>query len=437
MVLLRSKLRAQVRKGPDKKTKVDFDGDRIVVGTHPSCDLVLTDKTVSRQHCEIILSRRGYLLRDLDSTNGTRIGDLRVGEVGFRTSVVADIGASQVSFSRIDDQVEVTLPADTHFGPLVGRSAAMRRVFELLSRVAPSEASILISGESGTGKEVCARSIHEASPRANGPFVVVDCGALPTNLIESELYGHVKGAFTGATQDRPGAFRSANGGTLFLDEIGELPVDLQTRLLGALERREVHPLGQPKSVPIDVRVVAATNRDLRKEVNAGSFREDLYFRLAVVPVVMPPLRDRTEDIPLYVAGFLEELGAQGRFELDPNTLSALESQPWRGNVRELRNVIERAVALGSVDIADQQPRPVPATTTAKADSVPVAASVDVEIPFKTGKQALIEDYERAYVTALMAKFDDNITQAARGAQIDRVYLLRVLDKYGLRPTKRK
>jgi len=428
--LVRRKLRAQVKKGPDKKRKVELESDRIVIGTHPSCDLVLSDPTVSRQHCEVVLVDKGYALRDLDSTNGTFVSGLRLGEVVFTDDVTVDLGSSTVVLQLSSDTVSVELGTATRFGPLVGRSPAMRQVFQRLARVAPGDTTVLITGESGTGKELAARAIHENSARAKGPFVVVDCGALPTNLIESELYGHVRGAFTGATRDHPGAFRAASGGTLFLDEIGELPVDLQTRLLGALERREVQPVGMASSVAVDVRVVAATNRDLRREVNVGGFREDLYFRLAVVTVQMPSLRERPEDLPLYVHGFLEELGAQERgFTLDAVTMQRLQAQPWKGNVRELRNVIERAVALGEVDVDE-------AVVPAAQPTLPaVTGDIDVDVPFKLGKQVLIENYERQYVAALMAKYDNNITQAARGAEIDRVYLLRVLDKYGMRPKR--
>ncbi|MBA3502993.1 MAG: sigma-54-dependent Fis family transcriptional regulator, partial [Deltaproteobacteria bacterium] len=313
------------------------------------------------------------------------------------------------------------------FGELVGESLAMREVFAVLERIAGSDATLLVEGETGTGKELVARAVHEASARRRGPFVAVDCGALPENLLESELFGHVRGAFTGAVRDRVGAFETASGGTIFLDELGELPLDLQTRLLGVLERRRVTPLGGETPRPIDVRVVAATNRDLRAQVNQGSFREDLYFRLAVVTVEMPALRARRQDIRIYVERFLDELGARGTFTFDEDTLDRLERNPWRGNVRELRNVIERASALGSGAIPSmREEQPVlPA----------VAAGIDVDVPFKTAKAALVDDFERAYCTKLLEAHAQNITQAARAAELDRVYLLRVLDKHGLRPKR--
>jgi DNA-binding NtrC family response regulator len=429
--LRRHPLRVTVLAGPDRKRVHEFTGDRIVVGTHDSCDLVLTDPTVSRQHLEISLVPRGYALHDLDSRNGTFIGDVRVGEVTVDRDTRVRVGASELRLQPLRSTVDVALPAADRFGPLLGSSPAMRRVFAVLARVAASDATVLITGESGTGKEVAARAIHEASPRRGGPFVVVDCGGLSANLVESELYGHQRGAFTGATAARDGAFVSADGGTLFLDEIGELPLDLQTRLLGALERRQVQPLGSSRPRAVDVRVLAATNRDLRKEVNRGGFRTDLYFRLAVVSVHMPPLRERAEDIPQYIAAMLAEWSEAGaHVALDAATVARLQAQPWPGNVRELRNTIERAVLLGELgepsEPADPAPSDPPPTATP-------ATTVDPAIPFKIGKAQLVEAYERSYVVALMQRWNQNITRATRAAEIDRVYLLRLLDKYGLRP----
>ena len=428
VALTRRQLRLEVVKGADKKKRADLDLDRIVIGTHERCDFVLSEPTASRQHCEILLVDRGYAIRDLESTNGTFIDDVRVREVVVDRETKLRIGDATIRLLPLDTTVEIPLSTQASFGPLVGSSAAMRRVFEQLRKVAPSEATVLITGESGTGKDVAARAVHEGSPRANGPFVVVDCGSLPANLIESELFGHVRGAFTGAVRDRAGAFESAAGGTVFLDEVGELPLELQTRLLGVLERRVVTPLGGTATKKIDVRVIAATNRDLRMMIGRGGFREDLFFRLAVVTVVMPPLRQRRDDVKLYVERFLDEIGARGTFKLDEPTLAKLAAQPWPGNVRELRNLVERAAALGdeAIDaVAERSEHALPA----------IAADVDVGVPFKTAKQALVDDFERAYCETLLAAHGNNITRAARAAELDRVYLLRVLDKYGLRPKR--
>ncbi len=432
--LRRHPLRLTVLVGPDKKLTREFTGDRIVVGTHDSCDLVLTDPTVSRQHLEISLVAHGYALHDLGSRNGTHVGELRIGDVVVDRDVKLRLGATELRLQPLRSTVELALPGGERFGPLLGRSPAMRRVFEVLGRVAASDATVLITGESGTGKEVAARAIHEAGPRRSRPFVVVDCGGLPPNLIESELYGHQRGAFTGATQARDGAFVSAAGGTVFLDEIGELPLELQTRLLGVLERRQVQPLGSNRPQPVDVRVLAATNRDLRREVNRGGFRTDLYFGLAVVNLHLPPLRERPEDIPQYVAAMLAEWSEGGAsLPVDPATLARLQAQPWPGNVRELRNTIERAVLLGDWSDGDA-PIAAPTDPEPAAPLAPAApTTVDPGIPFKVGKALLVEQYERAYITALMQRWNQNITRATRAAEIDRVYLLRLLDKYGLRP----
>jgi transcriptional regulator with PAS, ATPase and Fis domain len=429
MLLRRRRLRLEVLAGPDKKLRRDFDGERVVVGTHASCDLVLTDSTVSRQHLEIELVRSGWLVRDLDSTNGTYVGELRVGEVMTTDEVRLRLGRSELRLRPLDDTVDLPLVDTQSFGPLRGRSPAMRRVFEVLARLAPTDLTVLVTGESGTGKELAARAIHEASPRRGGPFVVVDCGALPPTLIESALYGHERGAFTGAERARRGAFEEATGGTLFLDEIGELPLELQTRLLGVIERRQVQPLGSTRPRAVDVRLVAATNRDLRREVNRGAFREDLYFRLAVGTVHLPPLRDRPEDIELYVADFVAEQAEVGRpVTIGADTIARLMLERWPGNVRELRNALERAAALGAQDLAL-------APVTAPVGEE-LSFTVDAATPYKTEKALLLEQFEKMYVSDLMRRHEDNITRAARAAEIDRVYLLRLLDKFGMRPGRK-
>jgi DNA-binding NtrC family response regulator len=429
VALARHPLRLEVIKGNDRKLRKVLDLDRIVIGTHERCDVCLGDPAVSRQHCEIVLVDGGYAIRDLASTNGTFVGDVRVRDVIVDRETKIRVGDTTIRMVPLDRSVEIPIPARTSFGSLVGISAAMRRVFDSLGKVAPTDTTVLLTGESGTGKEVAARTIHDASPRAKGPFVVVDCGALPANLIESELFGHARGAFTGAVRSRVGAFETATGGTIFLDEIGELPVDLQTRLLGVIERRTVTPLGDTASRAVDVRIVAATNRDLRTQINRGAFREDLYFRIAVVTVEMPALRSRPEDIPLYIERFLDETGARGAFTLDDDTIARLRAQSWPGNVRELRNVIERAATLGDDAIPSRPADAVESTLPS------VAENIDVTIPFKVAKAALVDDFERAYCERLLAAHDGNITRAARAAEIDRVYLLRVLDKYGLRPKR--
>ncbi len=431
--LRRNELQLEVVRGPDKKSAGTFTADRIVIGTHDSCDLVLTDPTVSRQHFEIELEPAGYRIRDLDSLNGVKVEGLRVFDAVVGGSATIELGGTRIKMRMSSSAVDVDIPVATRCGPLLGRSVAMRKVFELIERVARTPTTVLVTGESGTGKELAARAVHELSPRSDGPFVVVDCGALPPTLIESELYGHERGAFTGAERARKGAFEAAQGGTLFLDEIGELPLDLQTRLLGAIERRQIQPLGSTKMRDIDVRLVAATNRDLRREVNKGTFRADLFFRLSVVGVQMPALRERLDDLPVYVDAFVADWAEQGlSLEISPEAIAQLQTRPWPGNVRELRNALERAAVLGDLE-SPTSAQETPATAAAEAPEI--RAGIDAEVPFKTAKALLVGDFEKAYVEQLMQKHAGNITRAARAAEIDRAYLLRLLDKFDMRPTK--
>jgi DNA-binding NtrC family response regulator len=315
-----------------------------------------------------------------------------------------------------------TSAADSNsgFGGLIGQSPIMQAVFERLELVAARDITVLLQGESGTGKEVAACGIHQASSRRDGPFVVVDCGAISRTLVEAELFGHERGAYTGALQAREGAFVRANGGTIFLDEIGELDLTLQPRLLGVLERREVKPIGAAQPVSVDVRVIAAANRDLRTLASNGSFRDDLYYRLAVGCVRLPSLRERTEDIPLLVRHFLAQHSRKdGRqYTLSDAALTELAERPWPGNVRELRNVIEQITAFGGVD------EPVRAE--------PRTPSAAVDAPFKLAKAHVVQRFEREYLGGVLAQHGGNITAAALAAKLDRVHFLRLLDRHGLR-----
>jgi two-component system, NtrC family, response regulator GlrR len=328
-------------------------------------------------------------------------------------------GTWTAHITRIEGLRELASNSDCRFGDLIGQSKVMRSVFERLALAAARDITVLLEGESGTGKELAARAVHEASSRSGGPFVVVDCGAISPTLVESELFGHERGAYTGASHARQGAFVRAHGGTIFLDEIGELELALQPRLLGVLERREVKPVGAPEPVSIDVRVVAAVNRDLRRLVDAGSFREDLYYRLAVGCVRMPPLRERTSDIPLLIDHLLEQHSKRDgvRHTLSEAVLHRLMFRPWPGNVRELRNVVDRLVAFGLEEIPiDLQPG------TARHDSQ----------PFKAAKAVIVGCFEREYLASVLGRHGGNITAAAAAAELDRVHFLRLLDRHGLR-----
>jgi two-component system response regulator GlrR len=306
-----------------------------------------------------------------------------------------------------------------YFGRLVGRSQVMRDVIERLRTIAVHDATLLLEGESGSGKEIAAEAVHEASSRRHKPFVVVDCGAIARPLLEAELFGHERGAYTGATQARVGALVRANGGTLFLDEIGELDLELQPRLLRLIERREVKPLGGSTPRRVDVRIIAATNRDLAREAARGAFRADLYYRLAVTRVRMPSLSERPEDIPLLCRQIAIELTERGMHHaLDDHQLSQLAHRRWPGNVRELKNAVERLATLGaeSVDLWER----------------PSIAPGSARLPFREAKARMVTTFERQYLTEVLEEHAGNITAAAHASRVDRVHFLRLMDKYGLR-----
>ena len=338
------KYRLKVEAGPDKGTDVVVDRRRATIGSTAGNELTLTDKSISRVHAEIVVDEKGYLLRDLDSKNGTTLDGVRVNSAYLKHKSVVVIGDTKIAFTAVEENAEIALAKDDRFGKLIGPSLEMRALFALLEKVAAEDVTVLVEGESGTGKELVAQEIHAHSPRKDEPFLILDCGAIPENLMESELFGHVKGSFTGATSDRKGLLELADGGTLFLDEIGELAKELQPKLLRALETREVRPVGGTKSVKSDVRVIAATNRELADEVKGGRFRQDLYFRLNVVRIKVPPLRRRTEDIPALIDVFLRANAARSGVARDPvpkDVLQMLGSHTWPGNVRELKNFVDR------------------------------------------------------------------------------------------------
>jgi DNA-binding NtrC family response regulator len=419
-------------KGPDRGESVPVDHQRpVTFGSGSSNDLVLSDPTVSRKHLVAERGEEGVLVRDLGSTNGSYIHGARFKEMELRFGAEIHIGKTVLKYLPEEEAVELPPADEQSFGKLLGWDPEIRKMFRLLSDVAPSEATVLIEGETGTGKELLAEEIHAHSRRRSGPFVVFDCGAIPRELIESALFGHLRGAFTGAIADRHGAFSEADGGTLFLDEIGELPTEMQPALLRALDRRMVRPLGAPAYQQFDVRIIAATNRSLRAEVAARRFREDLYYRLAVVRIAVPPLRKRPDDIPLLTEHFLGQFAGNRRARLTPISLARLQRNPWRGNVRELRNVIERACITGRGDLIDvgelHDDHEVDETTRAAA---PPQLSID--LPYKAAKAQLLEGFERDYFKALVDRHGGNVSAAARTAKIDRKHLRELLRKLGLR-----
>ncbi|EYF06512.1 sigma 54-interacting transcriptional regulator [Chondromyces apiculatus] len=412
-----------------------LDSDFVRVGAHPSNDLVLSDRLVSRFHCILERSGQGFRVTDVGSLNGIWIGGARVRDADIQPECVIELGESTIRVRDASAISETELPAVLSFGSLWGASLSMRRMFHVLQRVAQASSDVLIEGENGTGKELIATELVQRSNRAQKPLVIVDCGAISPTLIESELFGHVRGSFTGASRDRAGAFEEADGGTVFLDEIGELPLEMQPKLLRALASREVRRVGESRARKVDIRVIAATNRRLEREVNSGRFREDLYYRLSVVTVRVPPLRERKEDIPLLVQHFLGALGASDRSELfPPDVMDKMLRYDWPGNVRELRNQVERTVVLGGEALLEgthsdgQSSAPLEVGEPGALD----AMSVDIERPFKEAKEAVVDRFEREYLVALLGWASGNVSRAARKAGLDRMYLHRLLQRHGLR-----
>ena len=416
--------------GLDKgREHVGMSADEVSVGTAESNALVLTDPTVSRYHFVLQVTPQGVCLRDLGSTNGTQLGSFRVGTAYLTPGAIISLGMTKLRYDQMAEQLDEPLSDDDFFGRAFGRSVAMRRIFSLMPRIAATDSTVLIEGETGTGKGVLAEAIHAASPRAAKPFIVVDCGSIPPSLIESELFGHEKGAFTGATRTRAGAFESAQGGTIFLDELGELPLEMQPKLLRALEERTVKRVGGTDSIRLDVRVIAATNRNLRQAVNRGGFRADLYFRLNIVRIDVPPLRERRDDIPLLVTHFYEQLAKPAGTPPPPGLVEHLTTLDWPGNVRELRNAVERAVLMEDAELWQE-------LTSDSADTTTEAAyRFDPALSFRAAKERAMAQWERWYVTELSQRSGGNLSRAAREAHMDRTHLRELLRKYQAEPKK--
>jgi DNA-binding NtrC family response regulator len=417
------------------------DGDVCRIGSHPSNDLVLRDPTVSRFHCRISREAGGWRVVDTDSKNGTRLDGVRVLVAELEAESLIAVGDSMIRVRPAKHGDARSIPVVQSFGALVGRSVAMQQLYGVLERIAASEIDVLIHGESGTGKELVASELVQRSGRADGPLVVVDCGAISPALVESELFGHIRGAFTGADRDREGAFEAADGGTIFLDEIGELPLELQPKLLRALEAREVRRVGQTKATRVDVRVIAATHRDLEREVNRGIFREDLYYRLAKVSVRVPSLRDRPDDLPLLIESFLTCLDSPRSAHLfSPAVIAEMQRHDWPGNVRELKNYVERSIVLDEAPSPSQRDasgsRPAFKLGSAAADEAAVPAAPDFSVPFRTAKEAVVEAFERSYIGPLIEICHGNMSKASRVARMDRMHLHQLAQKYGFRTNRR-
>jgi DNA-binding NtrC family response regulator len=405
--------------GPDRGVRIALGTDSLRIGTAPDCELVVSDPTVSTRHAEIAVTRRGYLIRDLHSKNGVVIGRVPVERAYLVDGMRIELGETVLAVHATGATHSVALSAPGRFGEMSVYSLRMRAVAAELERLARTDTTILIEGETGTGKEVAARAVHTASPRAAGPYVVLDCGALPHGLLSAELFGHERGAFTGADQARAGLFEQAEGGSLFLDEIGEMPLELQPVLLRALETRTTRRLGGQRELTHDVRLLAATNRNLAEEVKAGRFRQDLFFRLAVARVKMPALRDRPEDIPVLAGLFAAEVG----FAVPPELLSALEAHPWPGNVRELRNAIHSAAAGAA--------RPF-ASVDRGRDDPPGFRDGDRIRSLPEARHLAMDEFERGYLEAVLAAAGGVVARAAELAGVSRQMLTRLVGKHRLR-----
>jgi DNA-binding NtrC family response regulator len=407
--------RLVVTRGPDRGRSLRIDRELVTVGAAGSNDLALTDDTVSQHHLSLRVLPHGYLVTDLESTNGTLLGKNRIRSAEIEPGDTLILGATRLRLEALGDESALPLSQASGFGKLVGRSPEARRLFAVLEAVAPQDTTVLLVGETGTGKDLAAQALHDASPRADKPFVVVDCNSVPPNLLEADLFGYEAGALSGTTGRGEGALMEAQGGTIFFDEITKLPLDLQPKLLRAIETREARALGSNTTRRLDVRIIAASDRDLGIEVNRGTFREDLFYRLNVVRIVLPPLRERPDDVPILANHFYRQLTRDDAAVLPPATIARLLLHRWPGNARELRNTIEQMVALTDVAGADE-PTPTPTETPAT---------------YQAARGQVVAEFERAFLVDLLNRTGGNVSQGARLADMDRVYLIKLLRKHGL------
>ncbi len=439
-------IRVTVVSGPDVGVDSVLALNRGILGRSQGCDVRLSDPTISAFHVELhaVDDQAAIHVKDLSSRNGTRYAGARIEAALLPSGATVEVGSSVVRI-QLDAAVETPLPDIHSFGELRGRNGAMREMFSTLQRLARTELSILIEGQTGTGKELAARAVHDASLYGQGPFAVLDCTAIPSTLAESVLFGHERGAFTGASERRIGIFEAAEGGTVFLDEVGELPLELQPKLLRVLERREVVRVGSTTPKPVQVRVISATWRDLRQMINHGRFREDLYYRLAQARVTIPPLKERADDIPTLVYHFLQRLppNTQGARAISPEALQELMRREYAGNIRELKSAVERAAMMAEgavITPADLAFERILSGERAKAQTISAPTAVappgsDPQqplTPFKDAKRTLIDEFEKDYLQRLLHRTGDNLSRAAALAGIERHYLRDLFRKHGLR-----
>jgi DNA-binding NtrC family response regulator len=420
-----------VVEGPDAGLSFEVDGalaGPVLVGQSTACGLRLSDRQASRRHASFDLSDRLLRVTDLGSTNGTFVDGVCVVEALLRGGEVVRIGQTSLRVDLETPATPITVSAEDRFGRLLGKSPEMRRLRPLFERLAASDVPVVLEGETGTGKELLAESLHELGPRAAGPFVVFDCTSVTPTLVESELFGHERGAFTGAVSTRKGVFEQATGGTLLIDEIGDLPAALQPKLLRVLERGELRRVGGERTIRVDARVLCATRRNLDREVQAGRFRDDLFHRLAVARVELPPLRRRRGDIAALVHAFCEQMRGSPASIPEP-LLRAWEDYAWPGNVRELRNAVARRLALGELATLEASLRPGDASlqaagATAAGDGV-LERIVAGGLPFPEARRRIVDELERRYVEKALAEHDGNVTRAAEASGIARRQFQRV------------
>jgi DNA-binding NtrC family response regulator len=412
-----------VLSGPDKGEAFVLDRPELTIGSKEDNSVILSDPTVSRTHAVLLETGGRYVIKDLNSTNGTYLDGVLVKEAVLEFGRTMTLGETEMKLVPFQEKIEAFPSSKNVFGEVYGQSLAMRQIFGILEKVASTDVAIVVEGETGVGKELLARAIHENSSRAKGPFVVFDCSAIAENLIESELFGHERGAFTGATHSRRGVFELAGGGTVFIDEIGELGLDLQPKLLRVLETREVRRVGGTLTQRIDFRLIAATHRNLTKAVNEGGFREDLFYRLSVLRLRIPPMRERKDDIPLIVQKLLLNLAKEFKMvsvpTIAPETLQILNSYDWPGNIRELRNVLSRALAIGGRDEIR------PGDLLLSADTGPGHGKMDSLV----GRS--LEEIERTAIVQTLQSRQGNKTQTARALGIAYSTLYEKLKKYGI------
>ncbi len=417
--------RLSIVEGPDAGGTIALDGSqpsRVLVGTAQACTVKLSDRTVSRRHVALDVVGKRVRVTDLGSTNGTRVNGIAVTEAFLDGGEVVSVGATSFRLDREDARPQVHVSNKTAYGQMIGASTEMRRLYPLCERLAQSDVPVVIEGEAGTGKELLAEALHHEGTRAQGPLVVLDCTAVPANLLEAELFGHAPGAFAGAMMARPGVFEQANGGTLVIDEIGDLDPALQSKLLRALERQEIRPVGSNQVLRVDVRLIATTRKDLDREVQSGRFRDDLLQRIAVARIELPPLRHRRGDIPLLVRHFCRELqGDEG--SLSQELLRSWEDYAWPGNVRELRNTLARHLALGELAHITQTggPQAAEAELHAAGDDQADIFEVALALPLGDARQKVVEEFERRYVERMLESHRGNVTRAAESAGVARRY----------------